>query len=77
MERITSGEYYASYKFGSLTLTSLRDGYVDMPTTRLRQPGNKPFGDDLLPRVQLVEGGLRLSVNAFALNEPAWTEQPS
>jgi glyoxylase-like metal-dependent hydrolase (beta-lactamase superfamily II) len=48
-------------------MTSLRDGYVDMPPTRLRQPGNKVFGDDLPRQVRLVDGNLRLSVNAFAL----------
>ncbi|MGX8010457.1 hypothetical protein ACVDG8_016600 [Mesorhizobium sp. ORM8.1] len=37
-----------------MTVTSLRDGYVDMPTRRLRQPGDKPFGDDLPAQVQLV-----------------------
>lgn len=52
-------------------MTSLRDGYVDMPPTRLRQPGNKVFGDDLPQQVRLVDGNLRLSVNAFSLDDGA------
>ena len=50
-------------------MTSLRDGFVDMPPTRLRQPGDSVFGDDLPPQVRLVDGNLRLSVNAFALDD--------
>lgn len=69
MERMTSSDYHTSYKIGSLTLTSLRDGYIDMPVTRLRQPGNKTFGPDLPREVPIVDGGLRLSVNAFALDD--------
>ena len=69
MERITSGDHHTSYKLGAVTITSLRDGYVDMPITRLRQPGNKIFGSDLPPQVRLVDGGLRLSVNAFAIDD--------
>jgi glyoxylase-like metal-dependent hydrolase (beta-lactamase superfamily II) len=69
MQRSSSGDNYASYGIGALTMTSLRDGYVDMPPTRLRQPGNKVFGDELPPQLRLVEGNLRLSVNAFALDD--------
>jgi glyoxylase-like metal-dependent hydrolase (beta-lactamase superfamily II) len=50
-------------------MTSLRDGYVDMPPARLRQTGNRIFGDDLPPQVHLVDGNLRLSVNAFSLDD--------
>jgi len=50
-------------------MTSLRDGYVDMPPTRLRQPGNKVFGDGLPQQVRLVDGNLRLSVNAFSVED--------
>ena len=67
MERITSGDHHTSYKLGALIITSLRDGYVDMPITRLRQPGDKVFDSDLPPQVRLVDGRLRLSVNAFAI----------
>ena len=69
MERITSGDHHTSYRLGALTITSLRDGYVDMPIARLRQPGNKIFGSDLPPQIRLVDGGLRLSVNAFAIDD--------
>jgi glyoxylase-like metal-dependent hydrolase (beta-lactamase superfamily II) len=69
MQRGNSGDNHTSYKIGALTMTSLRDGYVDMPPTRLRQPGNKVFGDDLPQQVRLFDGNLRLSVNAFALDD--------
>jgi glyoxylase-like metal-dependent hydrolase (beta-lactamase superfamily II) len=69
MQRGSSGANHASYRIGALTMTSLRDGYVDMPPKRLRQPGNKVFGDDLPKQVRLVDGSLRLSVNAFALDD--------
>jgi glyoxylase-like metal-dependent hydrolase (beta-lactamase superfamily II) len=69
MQRSSSGASHVSYGIGALTITSLRDGYVDMPPTRLRQPGNKVFGDDLPPQVRLVEGNLRLSVNAFSVDD--------
>lgn len=36
-----------------------------MPPSRLRQSGDRPFGSDLPAQVELVEGKLRLSVNAF------------
>lgn len=52
-----------------MTVTSLRDGYVDMPTSRLRQPGDRTFGNDLPSQVRLVDGALRLSVNAFAVDD--------
>jgi glyoxylase-like metal-dependent hydrolase (beta-lactamase superfamily II) len=69
MQRGSSGDHHTSYKFGALVMTSLRDGYVDMPPTRLRQPGDSVFGDDLPRQVHLVDGNLRLSVNAFALDD--------
>jgi glyoxylase-like metal-dependent hydrolase (beta-lactamase superfamily II) len=69
MQRTSSGDNHTSYKIGALTLTSLRDGYVDMPPTRLRQPGNKVFADDLPQQVPLIDGNLRLSVNAFAIDD--------
>ncbi len=69
MERISAGSYHAAYKIGDMKVTSLRDGYVDMPVRRLRQPGDKPFGDDLPAQVSLVDGALRLSVNAFAVDD--------
>jgi glyoxylase-like metal-dependent hydrolase (beta-lactamase superfamily II) len=69
MQRSSSGDHHTSYKIGALTMTSLRDGYVDMPPTRLRQPGNQVFSDDLPRQVRLVDGNLRLSVNAFSLDD--------
>ncbi len=72
MERIASGDHHVSYKLGALTLTSLRDGYVDMPVTRLRKPQNTIFETDLPPQIPLVDGKLRLSVNAFALDDGEW-----
>jgi glyoxylase-like metal-dependent hydrolase (beta-lactamase superfamily II) len=69
MQRSSSGDNHTSYKIGALTMTSLRDGYVDMPPTRLRQPGNRVFDDDLPQQVRLVDGNLRLSVNAFSLDD--------
>lgn len=71
MKRNASGHLHASYAIGALTVTSLRDGYVDMPVTRLRQPGNKPFDAAPPPQLRLVGGQLRLSVNAFAIDDGA------
>ena len=69
MERIVSGDHHISYKLGALTLISLRDGYVDMPVTRLRKPQNTALEADLPPQIKLVDGRLRLSVNAYALDD--------
>ena len=69
MQRSSSGDNHASYKMGALSIASLRDGYVDMPPTRLRRARNKEFGDDLPPQVRLVDGNLRLSVNAFSVDD--------
>ncbi|MDX8453213.1 MBL fold metallo-hydrolase [Mesorhizobium sp. VK9D] len=69
MERISTGPHHTTYKVGDINVTSLRDGYVDMPTGRLRQPGDKPFGDNLPSQVPLFDGALRLSVNAFAIDD--------
>ena len=65
MKRLDSGINYARFKLGDLTVVALWDGYVDMPPSRLRQPGDRPFGSDLPKQVDLVDGSLRLSVNAF------------
>jgi glyoxylase-like metal-dependent hydrolase (beta-lactamase superfamily II) len=67
MRKIDSGALYARYAIGELTIVALRDGYVDMPPCRLRQAGNLPFGTDLPDQVELVDGKLRLSVNAFLI----------
>ncbi|RUW20133.1 MBL fold metallo-hydrolase [Mesorhizobium sp. M4B.F.Ca.ET.215.01.1.1] len=69
MERISAGLHHTAYKIGGISVTSLRDGYVDMPIRRLRHPGDEPFGDDLPSQVPLFDGALRLSVNAFAIDD--------
>jgi glyoxylase-like metal-dependent hydrolase (beta-lactamase superfamily II) len=69
MRSISTGTHHATYRLGDLTVTSLSDGYVDMPTGRLRQPGNKTFGSGLPSQVRLIDGALRLSVNAFAIDD--------
>lgn len=65
MKKLDSGADYARYAIGDVTVVALRDGYVDMPSSRLRQAGDRPFGSDLPAEVKLVDGKLRLSVNAF------------
>ena len=65
MKRLDSGTNYARFGMGDLTVIALRDGYVDMPPSRLRQAGDRTFGSDLPRDVELVNGKLRLSVNAF------------
>ena len=65
MKRLDSGTNYARFEMGELTVVALRDGYVDMPPSRLRQPGDRPFGSELPKQVDLVNGKLRLSVNAY------------
>jgi len=69
MRLIQSGTNFARYQLGELTVVALRDGYVDMPPSRLRQKGDRPFGADLPGEVNLVDGQLRLSVNAFLVIE--------
>ncbi|MCI3276840.1 MBL fold metallo-hydrolase [Streptomyces cylindrosporus] len=67
--RLTSiGRHHATFDFGDLEVISLRDGYVDMPPTRLRDENGRPL-DDLPDTVPLVEGNLRLSVNAFFITD--------
>lgn len=65
MKRLDSGTNHVRFEMGNLTVIALRDGYVDMPSSRLRQAGDRPFGSDLPTQVRLVNGKLRLSVNAF------------
>jgi glyoxylase-like metal-dependent hydrolase (beta-lactamase superfamily II) len=69
MKKLDSGKNYARYAIGELVVVALRDGYIDMPSTRLRQAGDLPFGADLPEQVTLVDGKLRLSVNAFLIIE--------
>lgn len=65
MKKLDSGTSYARYAIGEIIVIALHDGYVDMPPSRLRQAGDRPFGTNLPPQVDLVGGKLRLSVNAF------------
>jgi glyoxylase-like metal-dependent hydrolase (beta-lactamase superfamily II) len=65
LRRTASGTNFARYEFGDLAVVALRDGFVDMPPSRLRQAGDHPFGSDMPAQVRLVDGHLRLSVNAF------------
>lgn len=65
MKLTRSGTNFARYDMGGLTIVALRDGYVDMPPSRLRQEDNRPFGADLPKQIALTGGQLRLSVNAF------------
>lgn len=65
MKKIGSGANYARYEIGRVGVIALRDGYVDMPSSRLRQSGDQSFGSALPEQVELIDGKLRLSVNAF------------
>lgn len=67
MKRVESGANYTRYAMGQFSVIALRDGYVDMPPSRLRQTDDRPFGSDLPKQVELVDGKLRLSVNAFLI----------
>lgn len=67
MKRLESGTNFARFEMGELTVVALRDGYVDMPPSRLRQTGDRPFGSDLPKEIGLIDGKLRLSVNAFLI----------
>lgn len=69
MKTISTGSLHSSYQLGGMILTSLRDGYVDMPVSRLRLPGDKLLSDALPANVPLFDGQLRLSVNAFAIDD--------
>lgn len=69
MKMTQSGDNFARYELGELTVVALRDGHVDMPPSRLRREGDRPFGADMPEQVNLVDGQLRLSVNAFLVIE--------
>ncbi|MFD5467584.1 MBL fold metallo-hydrolase [Kitasatospora sp. NPDC127059] len=68
MRLISSGPHHATFEFGDLQVTSLRDGYIDMPPTRLRDEDGCPL-DELPATVPLVGDNLRLSVNAFFVTD--------
>ena len=67
MRLIDRGQYFARYRLDGVEIVALSDGYVDMPVTRLRTPRNTALGTDLPKVVQLHDGQLRLSVNAFLI----------
>jgi len=65
MQKLDAGKNHARYAIGELIVVVLRDGYLDVPASRLRQADERPFGSDLPAEVELVDGKLRLCVNAF------------
>ncbi|MFJ9455290.1 MBL fold metallo-hydrolase [Kitasatospora sp. NPDC101447] len=68
MRLISCGRHHATFEFGDLQVTSLRDGYIDMPPTRLRGVDGRAL-DVLPPAVPLAGDNLRLSVNAFFVTD--------
>ncbi|HEY1179117.1 MAG TPA: MBL fold metallo-hydrolase [Phytomonospora sp.] len=68
MRLLSSGRHHARFAFGDLEVISLRDGYIDMPPTRLRDEDGRPLGE-LPAAVPLAGGNLRLSVNAFFVTD--------
>jgi glyoxylase-like metal-dependent hydrolase (beta-lactamase superfamily II) len=64
----SGGRLHARFEFGDLEVVSLRDGYVDMPPTRIRDESGHPL-DEVPAAVPLAEGNLRLSVNAFFITD--------
>ncbi|MFE6871272.1 hypothetical protein ACFVFS_32530 [Kitasatospora sp. NPDC057692] len=64
MRSLSTGRHHATFAPGDLRVVSVRDGYIDMPPTRLRDEDGHTL--DVLPVcVPLVGGNPRLSVNAF------------
>jgi glyoxylase-like metal-dependent hydrolase (beta-lactamase superfamily II) len=61
MERVRQGTGFVTMRIGQAEVTALHDGYADMPLERLRRGGRAAQA----PGVVLVEGKLRLSVNAY------------
>ncbi|MEZ0114057.1 glyoxylase-like metal-dependent hydrolase (beta-lactamase superfamily II) [Catenulispora sp. EB89] len=68
MRLISSGRHHARFEFGDLQVVSLRDGYIDMPPTRLRDEDGCVL-EELPAVVPLVGDNLRLSVNAFFVTD--------
>ncbi|MFF2778908.1 MBL fold metallo-hydrolase [Streptomyces sp. NPDC058052] len=64
MRFISSGRHHATFALGDLQVISLRDGYINMPPTRLRDEDGRTLGE-LPAAVPLAGDNLRLSVNAF------------
>ncbi|MFE9426893.1 MBL fold metallo-hydrolase [Kitasatospora sp. NPDC006697] len=70
MRLISTGRLHATFDFGGLQVVSLRDGYIDMPPTRLRDEHGCPL-EPLPAAVPLVGENLRLAVNAFFVTDGA------
>ncbi|MCF2530790.1 MBL fold metallo-hydrolase [Yinghuangia soli] len=70
MRLLSTGRHHAAFAFGDLQVIALRDGYIDMPPTRLRDACGCPLAE-LPTAVPLVGGNLRLSVNAFFVTDGA------
>ncbi|MFF8732214.1 hypothetical protein ACF073_37980 [Streptomyces sp. NPDC015171] len=68
MRKTAGSDHHAVFDFGSLTVTALLDGYVDLPPTRLRDTGERVL-EPVPEQVPLVEDLLRLSVNAFLVDD--------
>ncbi|OXR46903.1 Hydroxyacylglutathione hydrolase [Nocardia cerradoensis] len=68
MRWVSSGRHHATFEFGDLQVISLRDGYIDMPPTRLRDEHGCALAE-LPAAVPLVGDNLRLSVNAFFVTD--------
>ncbi|WP_327139020.1 MBL fold metallo-hydrolase [Nocardia sp. NBC_01327] len=68
MRLISSGQHHATFEFGALQVISLRDGYIDMPATRLRDEDGCAL-NELPATVPLAGSNLRLSVNAFYVTD--------
>lgn len=69
LQRAGSGENFVKFVLGKTMVVGLRDGYADMPIMRLRKPDGQPFRSNIPPSIPLVNGQLRLSVNAFLIIE--------
>ncbi|OPC78397.1 MBL fold metallo-hydrolase [Embleya scabrispora] len=68
MRLVSSGRHHATFAFGNLRVVALRDGYIDMPPTRLRDEHGCTFAE--LPAAEPLAGdNLRLSVNAFFVTD--------
>lgn len=68
MRKTGESTHHASFEFGGLTVVALLDGHVDLPASRLRAPDGGVL-DPLPAEVPLVGGQLRLSVNAFLVDD--------
>ncbi|MGW2156890.1 MBL fold metallo-hydrolase [Nonomuraea sp. NPDC001699] len=68
MRLMSSGRLHATFEFGDLQVVSLRDGYIDMPPTRLRDEDGRTL-DELPAAVPLAGDNLRLAVNAFFVTD--------